>query len=204
MMTKHLQQLLVALLCMAFPASASDDIFRMFFRYGFEQGQIGEPAGEPTEQDVKGLMCVTSEFLTNALQNYTKSDKVEVNAVQIDWDFENWIYNGSEPEAPRNVPVIVNFTAQVTTTDSSAPPDNQILWEATKYFDYFSYIQDYIWKIPGQNFFTEARGLWYEPFIQGPVTNAKMPNNDQCPAPVVDPGKIALCLQGHFRGLEND
>jgi len=178
---------IVALLCLAVTASAqttsdTDEIFRMFFRYGFDNGKIGDPDGQPTEADVKGLMCATNEFLTNSLQNYTKSDVVNVNAVQINWSYEDFIYNGSEPEAPRNVPVIVNFTAQITTADYSTPPTNQMLWEATKYFDYISYIQDYIWKIPNQNFFTEARGLWYEPFIQGPVTG-QLADNDQCPAP---------------------
>lgn len=182
MMKSFQQQLVVALLAMPVAAAQGSDVFRMFFRYGFEQGELGDPKGQPTEADVKGLMCATNDFLTNALQNYTKSDNVEVNAVNIDWDFENWVYNGSEPEAPRNVPVIVNFTTQVTTTDSSTPPTNQVLWEATKYFDYFSYIQDYIWKIPNDNFFTEARGLWYEPFIQEPV-QGKLADNDQCPAP---------------------
>ena len=161
---------------------ANEEVFRMFFRYGFDQGQIGDPDGQPSENDIKALICATNDFLTESLQNYTKKDTVEVKAVEIDWGFDDWIYNGSEPEAPRNVPVIVNFTTQVYDTEGGTPPTNQELWEATKYFDYFGYIMNYLWTIPQPNFFTDTRGLWYEPFIQPPVTG-KMAQNDQCPAP---------------------
>jgi len=183
---KDFRQLVVAycLLCNAFlpVIKANEEIFRMFFRYGFEQGEAGEPSGQPTEQDIKGLICATNDFLTDSLKNYTKKDNVEVSAIEIDWGYEQFVYEGSEPEAPRNVPVEVNFTTVITATDGGEAPSNQEMWEATKYFDYFAYIKEHLWKIPSENFFKETRGLWYEPFIQEPVTG-KMPQNSECPAP---------------------
>lgn len=163
------------------PVSA-EDVFRLFFRYGFADGQIGQPGAEPTEADIKGLMCATNSFFTDALQNATNSDKVEVFATDITWDYEDWIYEGEEPEAPRNVPVIVNFTAKVMTSDGSPAPTNQDLWEETKYFEYFTYIRSYIWQIQGDNFFKGIRGLWYEPLIQAPE-QGQIPDNDMCPSP---------------------
>lgn len=174
---------LIVCLCLAPPVSiAAEDIFRLFFRYGFGDGQIGDPSSPPSEADVKGLMCATNQFFTHALQNSTKSDQVEFFATDITWGFEDWIYNGTEPEAPRNVPVIVNFTAKVLASDGSPLPTNQDLWEDTKYFEYFSYIQHYIWEIEGENFFKSTRGLWYEPFIQEPE-QGQIADNDMCPSP---------------------
>eukprot|EP00797_Seminavis_robusta_P010861 Sro1806_g298910.2 (723) ;mRNA; r:17242-19818 len=160
--------------------SQSEDVFRLFYRFGFKDGRIGDPGGAPSQNDVEGLMCATNEFLSDSIQNYTKNGNIQIFTTEIDWGFEDWIYNGSEPEAPRNVPVIVNFTTVVTTSDGSPAPTNDDLWQATKHFDYFSYIMNYLWTIPGQNFFSSARGLWYEPFIQ-PAVTGQIPQSSQCP-----------------------
>ncbi|CAB9526302.1 expressed unknown protein [Seminavis robusta] len=177
------QQIVVAFFWLLIQSTvASEDVFRLFFRYGFGDGQIGDPNSEPTEEDIKGLMCVTNKFLTDSLTNYTKNQGMEIFATEIDWGFEDWIYNGTEPEAPRNVPVIVNFTATVDTPEGMTPPTNQELWDATKYFDYFGYIMDYIWNIEGENFFKNTRGLWYEPEIIPPLSG-QIPQNTDCPAP---------------------
>jgi hypothetical protein len=181
-MVNALRHIIASLLWLLSPVAANDKIFRLFFRYGFEDGQIGDPNGKPTEADIKGLMCATNKFLTESVENYTKKEGVEIMATEINWGFEDWIYNGSEPEAPRNVPVIVNFTAMPYPSEGETPPTNSELWEMTKYFDYFSYIMDYLWKIEGDNFFKSTRGLWYEPFIEPPVTG-QMPQNSECPAP---------------------
>ena len=156
------------------------DVFRLFYRYGFDEGRIGDPRGIPSQADVEAMICATNRFMTDELQNYTKNNAVQVFATEVSWDSQDWIYNGIEPEAPRNVPVIVNFTATVMTMDGSDTPSNQILWEATKYFDYFSYIMNYLWEIPGQNFFHEAQGIWYEPFIQYPV-QGQIRESSKCP-----------------------
>jgi hypothetical protein len=188
-MVNALRYIIASLLCLRSPVAANDHIFRLFFRYGFEDGKIGDPNGQPTEADIKGLMCATNRFLTESVENYTKKEGVEMIATEINWGFEDWIYNGSEPEAPRNVPVIVNFTAMPYPSEGGTPPTNNELWEMTKYFDYFSYIMDYLWKIEGDNFFKSTRGLWYEPFIESPVTG-QMPQNSECPAP--ETGKSSM------------
>jgi hypothetical protein len=182
---EKLLQVCLALFCLISSVSAESEVFRLFFRYGFGKGTVEDPASQPSEEDIKGLLCATNDFFTDSMQNHTKSSSVEIHAVEIDWGFEDFMYIGGEPEAQapgKNVPVIVNWTARVTTTDGSTSPSNDDLWEATKYFDYFSYIQDYLWKIGGDNFFTSTRGLWYEPLILPPVTG-KMADNSNCPAP---------------------
>ena len=173
-------------LCLSFLVSlfavvdGQSEVFRLFYRYGFGEGRIGDPQGSPSQADVEALICATNKFMTDELQNYTDNDAVQVFATEVSWDFQDWIYNGEEPEAPRNVPVIVNFTATVTTSDGSETPSNQKMWEATKYFNYFSYIMNYLWKIPGQNFFRDTQGMWYEPFIQEPV-QGQIRESPQCP-----------------------
>jgi hypothetical protein len=187
-MVNVLRRIIASVLFLHSPVAAQDKIFRLFFRYGFEDGRIGDPNGKPTDEDIKGLLCATNKFLTESVANYTKKEGVDMIATEINWGFEDWIYNGSEPEAPRNVPVIVNFTAMPYSSDGSTPPTNSELWEMTKYFDYFSYILDYLHQIEGNNFFKNTRGLWYEPFIEPPVTG-QMPQNTMCPAP--ETGKSA-------------
>lgn len=179
-MTKRLYLGFLAILFAAVHVDGQSDVFRLFYRYGFNQGRIGDPQGIPSQFDIEALMCATNDFMTAELQNYTKNNAVQVYATEISWGVQDWIYNGTEPEAPRNVPVTVNFTATVATSDGSDIPSNQNLWEATKYFNYFSYIMNYLWKIPGQNFFHNAQGMWYEPFIQGPVAG-QLTESSQCP-----------------------
>lgn len=176
--------LLASMMCLASPwmSLAEEEVFRFFFRYGFGDGQVGDPDSQPTEDDVKGLMCATNDFFTDALKNSTNNDSVEFYATEITYGFEKYIYEGSEPEAPRNVPVEVKFTAKIVTTDGSTPPTLEDFWEDTKYYEYFSYIRNYIWKIEGSNFFKDTRGLWYEPFIQDPE-EGQIKDNDKCPSP---------------------
>lgn len=181
------QLALVALLGVPVVAAAEPPVFRFFMRFGFGDGQIGDPAQQPTEEDVKGLMCKANEFFTESIQNYTDNTEVEFFATEISYDFDDWIYNGTEPEAPRNVPVIVNFTAKLVTKDGSEPPTNQELWEGTKYFEYYTFIMQHMWQIEGDNFFKNARGLWYEPFIQ-PAVQGDIADNDQCPSPATGRG----------------
>ena len=182
-MMKRTAATLVALCLLVAPAAGQSKIFRFFVRYGFGQGTMDDPNSEPSQSDIEGLMCATNEFLTDSIQNHMKLNAIQIYATEIDWGFEDHMYIGGEPEAQdpgKNVPVIVNFTATVTTTDDSTPPSNDDMWEATKYFDYFSYIQDYIWKIEGNNFFTSTRGLWYEPLVLPPV-QGKLAESSLCP-----------------------
>jgi len=155
---------------LAASTTAQSEVFRMFFRYGFGHGKIGDPTGLPSKDDVEGLICATSDFLSISMQNYTHNPAVRVTATEIDWGFDDWIYNGSEPGAPRNVPVVVNFTTVLSTIDESVVPSHQDFWEATKYFDYFHYMANYVWKIPERNFFLDTKGMWYQPFIQSSVS----------------------------------
>ena len=179
---KHIDRFVIAtFLALVAPRYCqSGEVFRLFYRFGFGEGNIGDPDSTPSQSDIEGLICATNEFLSDSMQNYTKNDAIQIYATEISWGFDDWIYNGSEPEAPRNVPVIVNFTAVTATTDGTAVPSNNELWQGTKYFDYVSYLMNYIWKIEGQNFFTKARGLWYEPFISEPVAGS-MAESSQCP-----------------------
>lgn len=178
---KHTVQLFAAcLIALTTPSASQSEVFRLFYRFGFGQGRIGDPDREPSQSDVEALICATNEFLSDSMRNYTKNQAVQIYANEIDWGFDDWIYNGSEPEAPRNVPVIVNFTAVVTTNDGSGVPSHSDMWEATKYFDYFSYVMNYVWNIPDQNFFTDARGMWYEPSIEPPVAG-KLQESSRCP-----------------------
>lgn len=186
MMTNIQNLLVAALLSLAIPTAAQvDEVFRLFFRYGFDQGLVHDQYMEPTKGDIEGLLCATNDFLTTQLRDYKEDYSLYVYSHEIDWGFDHWIYNGSEPEAPKNVPVMVNFTISVTSDSGGITPTNSELWEATKWFDYMSYIQDYLWTIDGNNYFRDTRGLWYEPFIVSPVTNTMMDENDQCPAPSI-------------------
>ena len=188
-------QIRLAILCLVVQAAVVEcqsNVFRLFYRFGFDQGRIGDPKGAPSRNEIESLMCATNEFLSESMQEYTENDAVQMYATEIDWGFEDWIYNGSEPEAPRNVPVIVNFTAVATTNDGSEVPNNDELWEATKYFDYFAYIKEYVWKIQGQNFFKDTRGLWYEPLIEPPVSG-QIPESSLCPG-VPPPGESLEAL----------
>lgn len=188
--------MLSALAVLALQVQAQTREFRLFYRFGFNEGRIGDPDGTPNRDDVAQLMCTTADFLTEELQKFTNNDKARVTTSDIDWGFDDWIYNGTEPEAPKNVPVIVNFTAMATTTDGSRlSPDFadtqdgtlNLLWEATKHFDYFSYIMEYVWQIdaPGntENFFKPTRGMWYEPYRMDPAmrSNAMMASSPNCP-----------------------
>lgn len=199
-MTKATRHLFLSLLVNLLAAvDSQSDVFRLFYRYGFGEGRIGDPRDTPSQADVEAMICATNRFMTDELQNYTKNNAVQVFATEVSWDFQDWIYNGTEPEAPKNVPVIVNFTATVVTMDDSDTPSHEKLWEATKYFDYFSYIMNYLWEIPGQNFFHEAQGLWYEPIIQEPVQgqireSSKCPGVLQCKSVHCMPNYRILCV----------
>jgi hypothetical protein len=179
-MTKESRLSIVSLLVLAAIAEGQSDVFRLFYRFGFDQGRVGDPKGAPSQNDIEGLMCATNEFLSESMQNYMENDAIQIYTAEINWGFEDWIYNGSEPEAPRNVPVVVNFTAVATTNDGSEVPSNDDLWEATKYFDYFAYIKNFVWNVEGQNFFKDTRGLWYEPFIEPSITG-QMSESSKCP-----------------------
>ena len=159
--------------------------FRMYTRFGFEDGQMGDPAGEPTEDDVKGMLCTTNEFMTQALADYTKEAELKIYTVDVSYGKEAYMYEGSEPEAPRNVPIMVNYTMVVYMPGMvDFAYNDQELWEATKYFDYFKYIQEYLWKLPEGNFFKDARGFWYTPEVvsEDPASGAAFHENSMCPA----------------------
>ena len=82
--------------CSGVAVSPVPPVCRLSLRYGFGDGQIGDPDGEPTEEDVKALMCKTNEFFTESIQNYTEKPEVEFYATEISYGFEDWIYNGTE------------------------------------------------------------------------------------------------------------
>ena len=113
-------------------APNTDDNIFFTMEYGF----LPDTAQEPTIDEMIELICVTTVFISDTIQNYTGDGPVEVKAIYIDWSFNQEL----------DLPLVLSFAANVTDGDGEVV-DEDVVFDAMQLTvpQIINYIQNYIW-----------------------------------------------------------
>jgi hypothetical protein len=149
------------------PTSASDEMVYFTIQIDFFAGK----EKEPTQAEIEAMMCKTNEFFMKTLKNWTKNEMIDVEATNINWEWD--------PKAA--LPSIVEFFADATNPDGSHIAAIDV-FQAMEQVDVKAFVQDYIWQSEPlkENEFYQTEDI----FFAGSYSGSSNP-----PAPHV--GKLA-------------
>jgi hypothetical protein len=154
---------------------------RLSYRFAFEDEDL--IAGrEPSKQEVEAVLCQTTVFLSKSFQDSLDNPALVAQTQDGDFSFDDYKIVGDDGVAVE-MPVGLNLTLNVTTTDGSTVPKAQDLQGVMPGFDLNDYLINHVWMASPvrSNFFYAARGVsWKSELISEQVTGAQIPKPD-CP-----------------------
>lgn len=118
---------------------------------------------EPTEEEMKSLICKTNLFFRDQIRNKTGDDSVQAEATNIDWAYDETLLE----------PLSLWFTANVTSDDYQTVVPLQTVFDSMEVTteDILNYIEFYVWE-------AEPEAVW------GEVAGANFTNEANQPVPV--------------------